>query len=177
VGNALNNVAPAISKHHKATLARRINGGKTLMDTLDRQIINQFQGGFPVVDQPFLAVAKSLGVTESEIMTRIRFMLDDGLLTRFGPLYNIDKMGGTFSLCAMRVPESLFDEIAEKVNKFEQVAHNYERDNELNMWFVIAAESAAELQDTILRIENTTELKVYNFPKQREFYVNFQLSV
>ena len=147
------------------------------MDTLDREIINQFQGGFPIVDQPFLAIAQSLGVTESEVMTRIRFMLDDGLLTRFGPLYNIDKMGGTFSLCAMRVPEPVFDEVAEKVNQFEQVAHNYERDHELSMWFVIAAESESELQETILRIEKKTGLKVYNFPKQREFYVNFRLRV
>jgi DNA-binding Lrp family transcriptional regulator len=147
------------------------------MDALDRQIINQFQGGFPVVDRPFLALAEELGIAESEVMTRIRFMLDDGLLTRFGPLYNIDKMGGTFSLCAMEVPENEFDDIADKVNQFPEVAHNYERDNRLNMWFVIAAESEAELDGTIQRIEQATGLEVFNFPKQREFYVNFRLSV
>jgi DNA-binding Lrp family transcriptional regulator len=147
------------------------------VDALDRQIINQFQGDFPVVDRPFLALAEELGIAESEVMTRIRFMLDDGLLTRFGPLYNIDKMGGTFSLCAMEVPENEFDDIADKVNQFPEVAHNYERDNRLNMWFVIAAESEAELDETIQRIEQATGLEVFNFPKQREFYVNFRLSV
>jgi DNA-binding Lrp family transcriptional regulator len=147
------------------------------MDTLDRKIINQFQGDFPVVDRPFLALAEKLDISESEVMTRIRFMLDDGLLTRFGPLYNIDKMGGTFSLCAMQVPENVFDDIAEKVNQFPEVAHNYERDNRLNMWFVIAAESGPELGAIIKRIEQATGLKVFNFPKQREYYVNFRLSV
>ena len=147
------------------------------MDTLDREIINQFQGDFPVVDRPFLALAEKLDISESEVMTRIRFMLDDGLLTRFGPLYNIDKMGGTFSLCAMHVPENDFDNIAEKVNQFPEVAHNYERDNRLNMWFVIAAESEPELSTIIKRIERATGLKVFNFPKQREYYVNFRLSV
>lgn len=147
------------------------------MDTLDRQIINQFQGNFPVVDRPFLVLAEKLDISESEVMTRIRFMLDDGLLTRFGPLYNIDKMGGTFSLCAMQVPADNFDHIADIVNQFQEVAHNYERDHRLNMWFVLAAESKAELAEVIRRIEQATDLKVFNFPKQREFYVNFRLSI
>lgn len=147
------------------------------MDTLDRQIINQFQGDFPVVDRPFLALAEKLDISESEVMTRIRFMLDDGLLTRFGPLFNIDKMGGTFSLCAMQVPTDNFDHIADIVNQFQEVAHNYERDHRLNMWFVLAAESEAELAEIIKRIEQATDLTVFNFPKQREFYVNFRLSI
>ncbi len=147
------------------------------MDSVDREIINQFQGDFPIVDRPFLALAEKLDIAESEVMTRIRFMLDDGLLTRFGPLYNIDKMGGTFSLCAMQVPEDIFEDIADKVNQFPEVAHNYERDNRLNMWFVIAAESEPELGEIIKRIEQATGLQVFNFPKQREFYVNFRLSV
>jgi len=147
------------------------------MDHLDREIINRFQGGFPVVERPFKALADKLEIQESEIMTRIRFMLDDGVLTRFGPLYNIDKMGGTFSLCALEVPQDSFDEIAEKVNQFPEVAHNYERAHRLNMWFVIAAESQAALDDTLAKIEAATGLKVFNFPKQREFYVNFRLSI
>ena len=147
------------------------------MDALDREIINQFQGDFPIVDRPFLVLAEKLDISESEVMTRIRFMLDDGLLTRFGPLYNIDKMGGTFSLCAMQVPEDNFDNIADIVNQFQEVAHNYERDHRLNMWFVLAAESKLELDETIKRIEQATGLTVFNFPKQREFYVNFRLSI
>lgn len=147
------------------------------MDYLDREIINHLQGGFPVVERPFKALVDKLQIQESEIMTRIRFMLDDGILTRFGPLYNIDKMGGTFSLCALDAPKDRFDDVAEQVNHFPEVAHNYQRAHRLNMWFVIAAESQDALIDTLARIEAATGLKVYNFPKQREFYVNFRLSI
>ena len=42
------------------------------------------------------------------------------------------------------------------------------------MWFVVAAESKPALQDTLQRIEQNTGLKVFNFPKQKEFYVNFR---
>lgn len=147
------------------------------MDYLDREIINEFQGGFPVVERPFEAMAEKLDIKESELLTRIRFMLDDGLLTRFGPLYNIDKMGGTFSLCAMQVPEASFNSVAEQINAFPEVAHNYQRDHRLNMWFVIAAESDAALKAILKRIENVTGHTVFNFPKQREFYVNFRLKL
>ena len=147
------------------------------MDNLDKQMINQFQGDIPIEDRPFKIMAAQLDATESEVMTQISFMLDDGLLTRFGPMFNIDKMGGIFSLCAMRVPENNFDEVADKVNALSEVAHNYERDHALNMWFVIAAKSEKALEKTIKRIEYITDLKVYNFPKQKEFYVNLKLDI
>lgn len=144
------------------------------MEPLERALINHYQGDFPITDRPFQLLAEQFKVSESEVMSCIQSMLDSGLLTRFGPLYNIDRMGGQFSLCAMQVPSEVFDEIAAKVNRFPEVAHNYARDHLLNMWFVAAAESAAQLTDLIERIERETGLKVYNFPKQHEFYVNFQ---
>ena len=144
------------------------------MDDIDREIINRYQGDFPVAEHPFKVVGDTLGISEKEAMARIQAMLDDGRLTRFGPLYNIDRMGGIFSLCAMQVPEDEFDRVAEQVNAFHEVAHNYARDHRLNMWFVVAAESKPALQDTLQRIERSTGLAVYNFPKQKEFYVNFR---
>ena len=144
------------------------------MDDVDREIINRYQGDFPVAERPFQLLAEQLEISETELMSRIQAMLDDGRLTRFGPLYNIDRMGGIFSLCAMQVPEDTFDDTAEQVNAFHEVAHNYARDHRLNMWFVVAAESKPALQDTLERIERETGLTVYNFPKLKEFYVNFR---
>ena len=144
------------------------------MDDIDREIINRYQGDFPVSDRPFQEVGDALGISEEEAMSRIQTMLDDGRLTRFGPLYNIDRMGGIFSLCAMQVPVDDFDAVAEQVNAFHEVAHNYARDHRLNMWFVVAAESKPALEDTLHRIEQNTGLKVFNFAKQKDFYVNFR---
>ena len=144
------------------------------MDDIDREIINRYQGDFPVVDRPFQVLGEALGIDESEVMHRVQAMLDDGRLTRFGPLYNIDRMGGIFSLCAMQVPEQDFEQVAEQVNALQEVAHYYARNHRLNMWFVVAAESESALHDTLQRIEHATGLKVYNFPKQKEFYVNFR---
>ena len=85
------------------------------MDELDRSIINQLQGGFPVSERPYREAGERLGTTESELITRLRCMLDDGLLTRFGPMYHAENMGGAVSLCAMKVPLASFDEVAGQV--------------------------------------------------------------
>ena len=71
------------------------------MDALDRRIINELQGGFPVCEYPFREVADRLGSNESELIARIKAMLDEGLLTRFGPMFHAEHMGGALSLCAM----------------------------------------------------------------------------
>jgi DNA-binding Lrp family transcriptional regulator len=147
------------------------------MDSLDRRIINQLQGGFPVCERPFREAAQQLGTTESELITRLRCMLDDGLLTRFGPLFHAEQLGGALSLCAMQVPPERFESVAAQVNAFPQVAHNYQRDHAMNMWFVLATESGQELERTVREIERETGLEVFNLPKQEEFYVGLHFQV
>jgi DNA-binding Lrp family transcriptional regulator len=141
------------------------------MDALDRNIINTLQHDFPVCDRPFARLAETLNSTEDELIHRVQSMLDDGLLTRFGPMYNAVHMGGALSLCAMIVPEDRFDEVTDQVNAFEEVAHNYQRDHEMNMWFVLATETQQDLNNTLEAIEEATGIKVYNMPKEKEFFV------
>jgi len=141
------------------------------MDQLDKNIINTLQYDFPVCERPFAQLAETLNSTEDELIRRVQSMLDSGLLTRFGPMYNAVNMGGALSLCAMKVPEDRFDEVTEQVNAFPEVAHNYQRDHEMNMWFVLATETQQDLENTLDAIENTTGISVYNMPKQKEFFV------
>ncbi|MEX2488818.1 MAG: Lrp/AsnC family transcriptional regulator, partial [Pseudomonadales bacterium] len=77
-------------------------------------------------------------------------------------------------LAALKVPPERFDDVAEIVNSFPEVAHNYERNHDLNMWFVLATETLEEIGATIVRIERKTGLKVYNMPKEEEFYVGLR---
>ena len=147
------------------------------MHQLDRAIINHLQDGFPVSERPYLEVADRLGTSEGELISRLRKMLDDGRLTRFGPLYNVEKMGGQFTLCAMQVPTHRLDRVAEQVNALREVAHNYERDHRLNMWFVVAAETPAQLESVVGRIERITGLTVHQFPKLDEYFIGLKLEV
>jgi DNA-binding Lrp family transcriptional regulator len=144
---------------------------------LERKFINQYQGGFPVLEQPFRLVAADLGCSENALLDSIRHLLDTGILSRFGPLYDAVKLGGGLTLAAISVPEEQFDYVTALINEFPEVAHNYRREHDLNMWFVLATESPESIDKTLNRIEQATGLKVYHFPKQEEFYVGLWLAL
>jgi hypothetical protein len=73
------------------------------------------------------------------------------------------------------VPEADFDRVAATVNAFDEVAHNYGREHRLNMWFVLATETAEQIPLIAGRIEAATGLPVYLFPKEREYFVELRL--
>lgn len=145
------------------------------LDAVDRQIIDRLQGDFPLCERPYAAAAERLGIAEDELLERLR-LLDARVLTRFGPLVQIERMGGAFVLAALRVPEERYDEVAGLVNALPQVAHNYRREHALNMWFVLATETPAGIGAAIARIEEATGLPVYAFPKEREYFVEMKLA-
>ena len=149
--------------------------GPALQSAVDRDIIDKLQGGFPLCERPYAAVAAQLGIGEDELLARLQRLLDDKVLTRFGPLYQIERMGGAFVLAALAVPEARYDEVTALVNALPQVAHNYRREHALNMWFVLATETQAGIATAIARIEADTGLVVYAFPKEREFFVEMKL--
>ena len=145
------------------------------LDALDRALINALQGGFPLCDAPYQAVAEQLGTTEAEVLARLRRLLDERVLTRFGPMFQVERLGGRFVLAALAVPEARFDTVAAQVNALPEVAHNYRREHHLNMWFVLATETPEGIADAIRRIETDTGLRVFAFPKRREFFVDMRL--
>lgn len=143
----------------------------------DKVIINQLQGGFPICEDPWGELEETLNIPADEIINRIERMKDEGLLSRFGPMYHAEKMGGGLTLAAMKVEDSRYDEVTEIVNGFSEVAHNYAREHELNMWFVIATEKPEQIESVIEQIEQKTGIKVYNMPKQQEFFLNLKFEV
>lgn len=145
------------------------------MDQIDRDIVNGLQTGLAVCERPYLDAARRLGLQEDELMTRLGRMLAEGVLTRIGPLYQIERMGGAFTLAALHAPAEAYEQVAQRVNAFPQVAHNYAREHELNMWFVIATETPDEIEEVIAAIELETGCGVLNFPKFREYFVELKL--
>ena len=145
-------------------------------DATDRLIINGLQEGFPLCSRPFAEMASRLDLAEEDLIARLDRLRKSGAITRFGPFFDAAAMGGAFCLCAMAVPEAQFDAIAEKVNAYPEVAHNYQRAHELNMWFVLATESPEDIETAAGAIEAETGLAVLRFPKQEEFYIGFRVT-
>jgi DNA-binding Lrp family transcriptional regulator len=150
-------------------------GGKAATDATDRRIINALQGDFPLAAEPYREVADALGLSEAELLQRLDAMLERKVLTRFGPMFQIERAGGAFVLAAMRVPDADFERVAAQVNAFAEVAHNYRREHALNMWFVLATATPQGIPEAIAAIEAATGLPVFAFPKEREYFVEMKL--
>jgi len=146
------------------------------MDDLDRAILNRLQDGIPITERPYLAPARALGISESDLIARLCGLLDDGTLSRFGPMIDIERAGGSYCLCAMAVPAERVDEVAVLVNDYPEVAHNYERDHRYNLWFVLACESPERITQVAGGIEAASGCRVLCLPKLEEFFVGLRLS-
>lgn len=147
------------------------------MDEIERLIINELQGNFPICPHPYAVVAERLGITEQVLIKRISDLLDRGILSRFGPMYHAERMGGALTLAAMRVPEADFERVTALVNAHPEVAHNYARAHDFNMWFVLATENAEQITEVIHTIEQESGFPVFNMPKEEEFYLNLRFNV
>ena len=144
------------------------------MNEVDRNIINHMQDDFPVCEQPFAELAEKLDLNENELLNRVQLLLDDGTLSRFGPMYNIEMLGGVYCLVAMRIPEHDLEQIINTINSYSEVAHNYERTHEFNVWFVLAAETKTQLGELLEDIEKKTGYPTFEMPKLEEFYIGLK---
>lgn len=146
------------------------------LDAADRAIINALQEGFPLSHRPFAEAGAALGLSEDALIERLGRLRELGVITRFGPFFDAEAMGGAFCLCAMAVPRERFDEVVTLVNVHREVAHNYERSHHLNMWFVLACEKASGIAKVADSIERETGIKVLRFPKLKEFFIGFRVA-
>lgn len=147
------------------------------LSSTDKIIINHLQGGFPVCEDPWAELERSLGIPADDIRQRIAELKQQGYVSRFGPMYHAEKLGGGLTLAAMAIEPDDFERVAAQVNAHDEVAHNYARDHRLNMWFVIATETPEAVDDVIHAIEQNTGLPVYNMPKLQEYFLGLKFEV
>jgi len=147
------------------------------MDDLDRRLINRLQHGLPLVRQPWQILADELESGPQTLRARVQALLDDGTLTRFGPMFDIERLGGAFTLAALSVPEERFDAVAAQLDAMPEVAHNYRREHAWNMWFVLGCATPEGIAETIRYIETQTGLPVLNLPKEETYHVGLHFSV
>jgi DNA-binding Lrp family transcriptional regulator len=148
-----------------------------MMDAVDRRIVNALQGGFPISERPFAEAAERLDLSEHELIERLGRLLAEGQVSRFGPLYNAERLGGAVTLAAMAVPTADYEAVAEAVNAHPEVAHNYAREHALNMWFVISTDRPQHIDEVIEAIEEETGLPVHEMPKLEEFAIGLRFEL
>ena len=138
---------------------------------LERELLEGFQKEFPLEPRPFQAIAEQLGCDEETVLVLLRRMKEAGLITRIGPVFAPHRAGAS-TLAAMAVPENRLEEVAGLVSEYDEVNHNYEREHDFNLWFVLTAPTADRISAVIDEIAGRTGLPVMNLPLEEAFHID-----
>jgi siroheme decarboxylase len=148
------------------------------MDPTDKNILNEIQSGFPVVSRPFLEIGNRLGLSEDEVIGRIKRLKEDGIIRRIGGNFNSRKLGFTSTLCAARVPEEKIAEFVEAVNSYRGVTHNYLRKNAYNIWFTFIAPDMTAIEKSLKEIAIKTGVHdILNLPAVKMYKIKVDFEV
>jgi siroheme decarboxylase len=126
------------------------------MDSTDKKILNIIQKEFPVVEEPFKAVADEVGLSEDEVLKRINNLKEEGIIRRIGAVFDTRRLGFASTLCAAKVPKKDLKKFVEVVNSYTGVTHNYRRKNKYNVWFTLIAPDRETLNKYLTEMRERT---------------------
>ena len=141
------------------------------MTHITDNLLNDYQHAFPLVSEPFGDLARHLDSDVKTVLKRVLALKENGTISRIGPVFKPNTVGVS-TLAAISVPADELEHYAAIVNRFSQVNHNYEREHEINLWFVLTAADQAELDDTIRQIEQQTQHDVLVLPLLKEYHID-----
>lgn len=141
------------------------------LEPLEKHLLNDYQHGLPLVPRPFAAIAERLGVSEQEVIETLRTLRERGFVSRVGAVFRANSIGAS-TLAAMAVPEAELETVADIVNGYREVNHNYQREHRFNLWFVVTAEDEAALARVLDDIERRTGRSLLRLPMLADYHID-----
>jgi DNA-binding Lrp family transcriptional regulator len=142
-----------------------------LLNKIDRRLLDEFQHDFPLEPQPFAAIAAQLGIDEDQVLARLRYLKRFGALSRVGPVLRPNRIGAS-TLAALAVPAEDLEAVAEQVNRYPEVNHNYEREHRYNLWFVVTAPDRERIAEILAEIAAATGLVPLDLPMLEDYFID-----
>ena len=129
------------------------------MDNLDKEILNEIQWTFPLISKPYSEMAKKFGLSDQDMMQRLRVLKEAGIIRQISAIFDTRKLGYKSALVAMAIESEKLDHIANQVNRHPGVSHNYERNHEYNLWFTLAVPPGSDLKTEIDKFSKLPGIK------------------
>lgn len=134
-----------------------------MLTEIDKKIVRAMQGDFPIVAEPYKQIADEVGISEAELLERLKQFRDDGTIRKFGAVLKHREVGFASNvLCVWVVPEERIEEVAEIMCSHMAVTHCYDRNtNEdwpYNFYTMIHASSREECESIARELAEETGL-------------------
>jgi len=147
-----------------------------MLSDIDRRLLDDYQHDFPLDPQPFATIAEQLGIDEAKVIERLTYLKRFGALSRVGAVLRPNRVGAS-TLAALAVPPDRLEDIAARVSAFAEVNHNYEREHEYNLWFVITAPDRAAVDRVLGEIAAATGLEPLDLPMLEDYFIDLGFSL
>lgn len=148
------------------------------MDNIDRELLNLLQDRIPTVSRPFLVLGEQLGISEDDVLNRIKVLRENGYIRRIGGIFDSRRLEYFSTLCVLSVPTQRIDEVAAIINGYSCVTHNYIRDNSLNMWFTLITTSREKVEEFLEEIREKSQIsRILSLPSEKVYKIktNFNM--
>lgn len=145
------------------------------MDEKDHEILQMLQGNFPLDSEPYRVIGDKLWMDEVSVISRIARMIESGKIRYMGPFFDSRKLGYKGCLAAADVPPEKIEMVAEVINSFNEITHNYLRDGSPNVWFTVIAPTTERRDEILAHITEKAGVSVRTFPSKKLFKVKVDL--
>lgn len=144
---------------------------KQQLNTLEQHLLNNFQHDFPLVSRPYEKIANELGTTEEIVIETLKQLQNDGYVSRVGAVFRANSIGAS-TLAAMAIAENDLESVAAMVNEYSEVNHNYQREHQFNLWFVLTASDEHSLNAVLDEIEQRSGYPVMYLPMLEDYHID-----
>ncbi len=142
----------------------------------DIALINRVQNNFPLCERPFEAIAEGLGESTKWVINRLKELEEAKVISRFGSV--VKRKNDSFStLAALKVPHERVKDIAHLVNSYNEVTHNYLREHDYNLWFVVQSNSEKKLQAVLEDLSQHMDFPMLNLPVLESYHSDMVITL
>ena len=151
---------------------------ETVMDNLDKEILNEIQWTFPLAPQPFDEIAKKFGLSSDTVKERLIHLKKIGILRQLSAIFDTRRLGYKSSLVAMEIEPDKLEFVAKQINRHPGVSHNYERNHDFNLWFTLAVPPDSDLKTEIDKFSKLDGIKkIRMLPTIKLFKIGVKLDM
>ena len=154
--------------------------GARKLDRVDLAILDAVQDDIPMTARPYAAIALRIGITESELLVRLKRLSENGIIRGISPVLESRHLGlSAATLVALHVPEEKIPSTAAIISSYPEVSHNFRREHYYPLWFTIAARNEERVGQVLAEILERTGIAKkdsLNLPTVKKLKINVRFS-